>query len=528
MKEGSTASMNGTETARRESRAEIRTAHAGRYRIYDEIAVGGMASVHLGRLIGPAGFARTVAIKRLHPAYARDPHFVTMFIDEARTAARVRHPNVVPIVDVIATDNDLLSVVGHIAGVSLQSSRKLRGVRGELLLVMDYVPGLALSSLLELIAERGERMPPAIASAIVAGLLHGLTAAHEATSESGEPLGIVHRDVSPQNTMVGADGITRVVDFGIAYAANRVLTTKESTLKGKLGYMAPERVHGGETRQSSDLYSAAVVLWEMLVGRRLFKATTEAGLLELVMMGDVEAPGKHAPGLPAQLDSVVVRALHHDPAERFATARDLARAIDEALPAASTFNVSAYVKSVAADQLATRATRLAEIESDPVTPSTPDETDAPVVSGVVSRPTVPEGLAREGARSAALDHLPGARGAGGRWRHRWLATAGAGALACGLVAVFFAPRRRSVDDTTSPLRAEATLVSPAEPAAPAAVDTRPDASPSRDSATETRSDPASPATPAAHAGRASHAPDCRVPFVVDATGKRVYKRACLR
>jgi eukaryotic-like serine/threonine-protein kinase len=512
MKEGSTASMNGTETARRESRAEIRTAHAGRYRIYDEIAVGGMASVHLGRLIGPAGFARTVAIKRLHPAYARDPHFVTMFIDEARTAARVRHPNVVPIVDVIATDNDLLSIVGHVAGVSLQSSRKLQGVRGELLLVMDYVPGLALSSLLELVAERGERMPPAIASAIVAGLLHGLAAAHEATSESGEPLGIVHRDVSPQNTMVGADGITRVVDFGIAYAANRVLTTKESTLKGKLGYMAPERVHGGETRQSSDLYSAAVVLWEMLVGRRLFKATTEAGLLELVMMGDVEAPGKHAPGLPAQLDSVVVRALHHDPAERFATARDLARAIDESLPAASTFNVSAYVKSVAADQLATRASRLAEIESEAVTPSTPPETEVPIVSGVVTRPTVPEGLPR------------------GPWRHRWLATAGAGALACGLVAVFFAPRRRSVDDTASPLRAEAPPISLAVPASSAAADTRPDASPSRDSAsaTETRSDPASPATPAAHAGRASHAPDCRVPFVVDASGKRVYKRACLR
>src|ERR1035437_3672665 len=149
----------------------------GRYALYGEIASGGMATVHFGRLLGPVGFSRTVAIKRLHPQFAKDPEFVTMFLDEARLASRIRHPNVARTLDVVALE-------------------------GELFLVMDYVEGEALSRLLRTCRARGTPVPPKVAAAIVCGVLHGLHAAHEAKSERGEPLGIVHRDVSPQNVLV--------------------------------------------------------------------------------------------------------------------------------------------------------------------------------------------------------------------------------------------------------------------------------------------------------------------------------------
>src|SRR5689334_18826919 len=159
-----------------------------------------MATVHLGRLLGPVGFSRTVAIKRLHSQFASDPTFVSMFVDEARLAARIRHPNVVPTLDVAT-------------------------LGGELLLVMEYVPGESLSGLMRTVFEAGERIPPPVTAAIVCGVLEGLHAAHEARTEDGEPLDIVHRDVSPSNVLVGTDGIARVLDFGIAKAAFRVQTT---------------------------------------------------------------------------------------------------------------------------------------------------------------------------------------------------------------------------------------------------------------------------------------------------------------
>ena len=181
----------------------------------DEIAAGGMATVHFGRLLGPVGFSRTVAIKRLHPQLARDPDFVAMFVDEARLAARIRHPNVVPTLDVVATE-------------------------GELFLVMDYVPGESLSRLLRASRASG-LVPPRIASAIFCGALHGLHAAHEATDERGTPLGIVHRDVSPQNILIGSDGVPRVLDFGVAMAAGRAQATGPGRSKASSGTSPPSR-----------------------------------------------------------------------------------------------------------------------------------------------------------------------------------------------------------------------------------------------------------------------------------------------
>jgi eukaryotic-like serine/threonine-protein kinase len=175
-----------------------------------------MATVHFGRLVGAVGFSRIVAIKRLHPHLAKDKEFTSMFLDEARLAARVRHPNVVPLLDVAAMGE-------------------------EVLLVMEYVPGVPLASLLRAVSAKGELVAPDVAAAVVCGVLHGLHAAHEATDEAGAPLHIVHRDVSPQNILVGVDGVPRVLDFGVAKAEGRMHTTRDGTLKGKLAWSCGRR-----------------------------------------------------------------------------------------------------------------------------------------------------------------------------------------------------------------------------------------------------------------------------------------------
>src|ERR1700709_2034653 len=185
----------------------------GRYALYGAIAAGGMATVHLGRLLGPVGFSRTVAIKRLHAQFASDPEFVSMFLDEARLAARIRHPHVVPTLDVVA-------------------------LSGELFLVMDYVHGVSLSKLLREVNMKHIPMPIDIVASVLVGALRGLHAAQSAVSERGLPLGIVHRDVSPQNVIVGSDGLARVLDFGVAKASWRIQTTRDGQVKGKLSYMA--------------------------------------------------------------------------------------------------------------------------------------------------------------------------------------------------------------------------------------------------------------------------------------------------
>jgi len=309
----------------------------GRYALYGEIAAGGMATVHFGRLLGPVGFSRTVAIKRLHPQFAKDPEFVSMFLDEARLAARIRHPNVVPTLDVVAT-------------------------QGELFLVMDYVQGESLSRLIRASRERGERIPLRMASAIVGGALHGLHAAHEAKNERGEPLQIVHRDMSPQNVLVGTDGGARVLDFGVAKAAGRVQTTREGQLKGKLAYMAPEQIGGTVSRQT-DVYAAAIVLWETLTGHRLFAGENEGQILSKVLGGLVQPPSAVAPELPVGVDEVVLRGLAREPQNRYATAREFAIALERCAGVASSTEVGEWVEAIAHPALMKRAERIAEIES---------------------------------------------------------------------------------------------------------------------------------------------------------------------
>jgi ABC-type multidrug transport system ATPase subunit len=287
----------------------------GRYVIHDEIACGGMATVHLGKIRGPFGFTSTVAIKRLHPPLAKDPEFVAMFLDEARLASRVHHPNVVPVLDVIADE-------------------------GELSLVMEYVDGESLAQLWRAIQETQSPIPIPIAVAIIASVLDGLHAAHESRDEHGALLGLVHRDVSPQNVIVGIDGVVRLIDFGIAKAAGRRNASRNGQLKGKIAYVAPEQINGGAVNRRTDVYGASVLLWELLTGERLFDGETEGMILGRVLDDPVPPPSSLRAELPAALDAITLRGLDRAPERRFETAREMARALERALrPATASVRV---------------------------------------------------------------------------------------------------------------------------------------------------------------------------------------------
>jgi serine/threonine-protein kinase len=309
----------------------------GRYALYDKIAAGGMATVHFGRLIGPIGFSRTVAIKRMLPQYVSDPGFVSMFVDEARLASRIRHPNVIPTLDVVSQED-------------------------ELFLVLDYVHGETLSQLIKTLHAEQKRIPPAYAAAIVCGMLHGLHAAHNVKNAKGELLGLVHRDVSPQNVLVGTDGMARLLDFGVAKAAGRLQVTINGQVKGKLAYMAPEQVRGTVTPQS-DVYAASAVLWEALTCERLFQNTTWTNVAQVIVQRQVEPPSTLVPDLPRELDAVVLRGLEKDPKKRFASAREMALAIEDCVQLAHIYEVGEWVERTAKAMLAERAQKLAEIES---------------------------------------------------------------------------------------------------------------------------------------------------------------------
>ncbi|MDH3728576.1 MAG: serine/threonine protein kinase, partial [Myxococcales bacterium] len=224
----------------------------GRYEILTQLASGGMASVYVARAQGVAGFERLVAIKVLHPHLAYEQEFISMFLDEARLAARIRHMNVVPTLDVSDSPGD-----GYF-------------------LVMEYIEGNHLGALLGRAAKKGERLPQPFVCRVLVDALQGLAAAHRLTDENGTHLQLVHRDVSPHNILVGTDGIARLTDFGVAKADVRMASTRAGQFKGKLSYMAPEQAASNETDQRSDLFSVGVILWESLTGRRLFKGDSNA------------------------------------------------------------------------------------------------------------------------------------------------------------------------------------------------------------------------------------------------------------
>ncbi|MGH7283728.1 MAG: protein kinase domain-containing protein [Polyangiaceae bacterium] len=547
----------------------------GRYALFDKIASGGMASVHYGRLLGDSGFSRIVAIKRLHPHLAQDPDFSVGFRDEARVTARIRHPNVVPTLDVVSTEE-------------------------ELFIVMEYVHGESLNRLARAAIKRGERIPPPIAVAIIVGVLHGLHAAHEAVGENGAPLHVVHRDVSPQNILVGIDGIPRLVDFGVAKAAGRAHSTREGTIKGKVAYMAPEQIRGATATRLMDIYGSAVVLWEMLTGERLFDGDSDVTVLDRAVNMTVEAPSSRVPSLAPALDRVVLKGLDRDPERRYRTAKEMARALEDSTTIASNSRVGEWVEAVAGDSLAKRASKVAEIErsskatsatplparvSDPTTPAEPLSFASAVV--VAEDPPTLEEPKQEPAsvpskveRSASLSKPPvviggslppAAEAATGATSsvmrpaldRRVLVACGIGAVSVFFVAVLAVMMHRSrprTDAAIAPASATAPATAEAPPATATqtpnatatatAIETTPESTsepPSIATQKETVSAPttarpvpthiaaAAPSHPThtapapteiVHALPPAQKPGCSPPYTVDANGTKHYKVEC--
>lgn len=276
----------------------------GRYELITPLGRGGMATVYLARMHGAAGFNRLVAVKVLRDELLDDPQLVTMFLDEARLAARIRHPNVVEVYDV-------------------------ETIEGELVIIMRWIEGASLSALQRSLPG-DEPMPVPLAMRLVHDALLGLHAAHELETEDGDSAGLVHRDVSPPNILVAIDGTVLLTDFGIATAAGRLHSTGAHVIRGKLAYMSPEQLDGTKLDRRTDVFAAGIVLWELLAGRRLFAAASEDALLRQVHEMPITPPGAHRTGVPVALDEVCLTALERDPERRFSTAAAFATAIEEA------------------------------------------------------------------------------------------------------------------------------------------------------------------------------------------------------
>ncbi len=264
---------------------------------------GGMADVFLGAADGPAGVNKLVVIKRLHDGFGEDPAYVAMFLDEARLSARMNHPNIV-----------------H----TFEAER----VGQEYIIVMEYLDGQPLRRLIKALRDRDEHCPPTLAAHLMGEALNGLHYVHEMRDYDGTPLGIVHRDVSPQNLFVTYDGQLKVLDFGIAKATLNANDTQDGVVKGKFAYMSPEQANAAPLDRRADVFAAGVVLWELLTGKRLFHGESPGALKQNQEIA-IPAPSSVASAVPSQLDAIVLKALARDPEQRFASALEMSEALSD-------------------------------------------------------------------------------------------------------------------------------------------------------------------------------------------------------
>jgi len=537
----------------------------GRYALFDALASGGMATVHLGRLLGAVGFGRTVAVKRLHSHFTTDPDFVTMFMDEARIVARIRHPNVVPMVDVIESSKGLF-------------------------LVMEYVHGESFSKLLRTCRAAKVDVPIKVVSSIMHGVLLGLHAAHETKGVNGELLDVVHRDVSPQNIIVGADGVARVLDFGVAKAAGRAQVTREGQIKGKLTYMAPEQIRGKVDRRA-DVFAGAVVLWEALAGRRFHDGAKDVEIVTRVVKGEFQKPSELRPDISPELDAIVMRGLEVVVEQRYQTARELAIDLERKVGLANPSEIGEWVESLASEALRERADKIAAMEmasstlapSDSMSPprdvvgshSSDQRISSPRLGEVVSlmHPSSEGSISSASSASSTETGFshggspPGTEIPAPPPQRRDLAPLiailsflGALALVGFALGAFSLYARKNGTTAPSATVAPSALPSSAPPAAPSSMpdtrtsgasdqptpdadaatstsDSSPDAAPSRATADAGVKPPSSATQPSAPTWGPTHRPppppppapkkSCDPPYVVDEQGHRKYKLECL-
>ena len=312
---------------------------AGKYELLSLLGRGGMGSVYLGREASAPG-APLVAIKVPH-AHLTEGAADTMLEDEARVLAHIVDPHVVPLVALERSDEGLL-------------------------FVMPFVPGVTAAALAKSAAKAGKSIPLPVVLRIVCDALSGLAAAHEAKGPDGAPLGVIHRDVSPQNFLVGTDGTTRLLDFGVAKARGRLQkTTRDGALKGKLAYMSPEQLHGTEVDATTDTYAAAVVAWELVAGDSLFLGDTDADTFRRVLTAEVPSLTSLRSDVPEALDAALRRALSEVRGSRYASARAMRDALSGIVPPATHTEVAALVRELCGPLVDTQAAAVRDAEAAP-------------------------------------------------------------------------------------------------------------------------------------------------------------------
>src|SRR6478752_2154057 len=306
----------------------------GRYELLLPIAKGGMASVWAARLRGSRGFQKMVAIKTMLPGLVDDLHFERMFLDEASLASQVRHPHVIEILDLGEVDRILY-------------------------LVMEWVDGEPLNIIMKYAATRGG-IPLAIAVSITAQACRGLHAAHELRDEHGTLVGLVHRDVSPQNVLLTYDGVVKVVDFGVAKATGRAANdTEAGQLKGKIAYMSPEQLRGERIDRRTDVFAMGILLYMMTTGTHPFRGDDQSQTIRRISDDEpVTPPSAIVPGYPAGLEAVVLQALAKDASKRYPTANDMLIGLTRALPASmrpsTDEEVAEFLRALLPDRLEKR------------------------------------------------------------------------------------------------------------------------------------------------------------------------------
>jgi serine/threonine protein kinase len=305
----------------------------GKYELLLPLGTGGTATVYLARTRGVAGFEREVALKLVHAHLRADEESRMHLLEEARLAARIRHPNVVPVTEV---DSDAIGVF----------------------LVMDYVEGEALSGLVRVLRDQNHRLPPRLIARIMNDSLAGLHAAHELRDGHGHLVGLVHRDFSPQNILVGIEGVARLADFGVAKAASRTVRTKTGLVKGKVAYMSPEQARGHKVDRRCDVWAAGVVVWELVTGRKLYDHEDDVATLLSVVTEEPPRLASVMQGVPPALDEAVAYALTSDVTNRCPSAETLRcmleSAWDECGGMASTAELGAFVRQTVGHKLAER------------------------------------------------------------------------------------------------------------------------------------------------------------------------------
>ena len=275
----------------------------GRYEVISHLATGGMAQIYLAKQTGLGQFERHVVLKTILRERAADQRFVTMFLDEAKLAATLNHQNVAQVYEVDQAD-------------------------GAYFMAMEFVHGENARAILETTLRRGWTIPLELAVMIISGAAAGLHHAHERKGKGGQPLNIVHRDVSPANIMVGYDGSVKVLDFGIAKAEERATKTVGGTIKGKYGYMSPEQCKGKPIDRRSDIFALGICLYELTTLRRAFKGNDDFETMKRIVAGDVVLPSVAVPGYPRELEAIILTAMANDPNARFQSAQELIEALD--------------------------------------------------------------------------------------------------------------------------------------------------------------------------------------------------------